>query len=390
MKRKLWSVPRIKHPRYPELTVRVGEFQPGGSLHVFRWLNGKEVSRSLRCRRVDLGSTPKAQVQEARRLGAQFIEELVAVPEAPPVVAEARRSLTLSDLADKYEVDGFAGRTESYKRDSLASIRRVAKFLDPDLTIPDLKPSHVQKYMAGRIDEGHAPSGRRDLVAVSVACNWAVGEELIDENPLAKKRARDVMRIDHQPVRPYATAARYKQLKKVARQLPPAFGVLLDIAWYTGNRISAILELRWEHINLTPTEDAKYGTITWYAGAVRNKKRHEHTLHLNEPVYRALRAWRKRSAAVSGLVFPSAKKPDTSLFTTTTREWLREAEDLAELEHVDGGGWHMFRRGWATARKDFPVKDVAAGGGWTDTATVLACYQHATPDDAKAVTTFVA
>ena len=31
-----WSVPRIKHSKYPEFTVRIGEFQAGGMLHVFR------------------------------------------------------------------------------------------------------------------------------------------------------------------------------------------------------------------------------------------------------------------------------------------------------------------------------------------------------------------
>lgn len=34
-KKKTWSVDRIKHPKYPKITVRIGEFQAGGMLHVF-------------------------------------------------------------------------------------------------------------------------------------------------------------------------------------------------------------------------------------------------------------------------------------------------------------------------------------------------------------------
>ena len=39
----------------------------------------------------------------------------------------------------------------------------------------------------------------------------------------------------------------------------------------------------------------------------------------------------------------------------------------------------MFRRVWATERKDLPLKDVAAVGGWRDTTTLLR-YQQ--PDEA--------
>lgn len=57
--------------------------------------------------------------------------------------------------------------------------------------------------------------------------------------------------------------------------------------------------------------------------------------------------------------------------------WLKRAEQLAKLEHEAQGGWHMMRRGFATLRKHLPLVDVAAAGGWKDTATVLQCYQHA-------------
>ncbi|MEE9183508.1 MAG: hypothetical protein V3U39_03400, partial [Acidimicrobiia bacterium] len=40
------------------------------------------------------------------------------------------------------------------------------------------------------------------------------------------------------------------------------------------------------------------------------------------------------------------------------------------------GVWHPYRRKWATERKHLPVIDVAQAGGWSDTQTLLTCYQQ--------------
>lgn len=390
--KRLWSVPRIKHPKYPRYTVRVGEFEPGGTLHVFRWVNGKQTSRALSCRRVDLGATTRAQVAEARRIGCEVIEVLATQPASRATTRQsASAALTIAQLADRYEVDGFAGRTPAYRRDALASIRRIGAFLGADQLVRDVKPSHVQKYLAYRVAQGHAPAGRSDLLALSIACNWAVGEDLLAENPLNAKRARAAMKLDHAVQRPVATAERYATLKAVAPQLPPAFGVLLDLAWHTGHRISAILGLRWQDVCFEATPEAPYGTIRWYAGVLGDRKKHDHALPMNEPTSAALLGWQRRTAGIGAAwVFAAPGRPVDRLAKWGPKTWLKKAEHLAELPHARMGGWHMFRRGWATARKHFPLQDVAAGGGWKDTATVTKCYQHATENDTREAVTYVA
>jgi hypothetical protein len=55
----------------------------------------------------------------------------------------------------------------------------------------------------------------------------------------------------------------------------------------------------------------------------------------------------------------------------------RQAEAAAGVEKLEGGLWHAYRRKWATERKELPLKDVAAAGGWKDVTTLLTCYQHA-------------
>jgi integrase len=61
-------------------------------------------------------------------------------------------------------------------------------------------------------------------------------------------------------------------------------------------------------------------------------------------------------------------------------KWLQKAEKRAGLPKLDGSLFHAYRRAWATARKDLPLGDVAAAGGWSDVGTLLRWYQQ--PDEA--------
>ena len=56
----------------------------------------------------------------------------------------------------------------------------------------------------------------------------------------------------------------------------PLFSVLLTLAWETGHRLSAILELRWKDVMFDKSEHAPHGSIHWYADSPVTKKRHPH------------------------------------------------------------------------------------------------------------------
>ncbi len=111
---------------------------------------------------------------------------------------------------------------------------------------------------------------------------------------------------------------------------------------------------------------------------------------MNKAAHAALTRWRKHTQAVRGWVCRSTWKPQQPSFTSVSRDWLREAERLAELPHMPRGGWHTFRRGWATARRYIALQDVAKTEGWRNSATTLQCYQLTTAEDTKAAATFVA
>jgi hypothetical protein len=57
-------------------------------------------------------------------------------------------------------------------------------------------------------------------------------------------------------------------------------------------------------------------------------------------------------------------------------KWLSVAEKKAGLTKLNGAQWHAYRRKWASERKHLSIVDVAAAGGWRDTATLLGCYMQ--------------
>jgi hypothetical protein len=65
-------------------------------------------------------------------------------------------------------------------------------------------------------------------------------------------------------------------------------------------------------------------------------------------------------------------------------EFLHKAH-RAGLETLKGGLWHPWRRKWATERKDMPLRDLAAAGGWRDPTTLLKCYQQPDEDTMRRV-----
>ncbi len=83
------------------------------------------------------------------------------------------------------------------------------------------------------------------------------------------------------------------------------------------------------------------------------------------------------ASSKEGLLFPTHSHPSRPLSRDAFAHWLGEAEAKAGLTKLDGSLWHAYRRAWATARKGLSVKDVAHAGGWSDTSTLISCYQQA-------------
>ena len=216
---------------------------------------------------------------------------------------------------------------------------------------------------------------------LNIMLRWATtvrvqdGERWLRDNPLhGIRRARE-----QNPRRPVASIERYERTRQAMQEMveqSEAEGerrrwvqmeFALVLAKSTGRRLSAIRHLRWEDFDLCKK------SVRWRAE--HDKKRHESVIPLPEVLVTEIEIFRKRLGAIGGWVFarPSDGLPmDRHLFD----KWLTVAERHAQLEKLERGLWHPYRRMWATSRDHLPLNQVAEAGGWKDTETLLRCYQR--------------
>ena len=385
----LWSVARVRDPRYVGLTVRITELRSGGVLFACFRKDGRQKMKSLKLRRRDLGSTAKAQREKARAIALDVIEALATTTDSDESAAETPEVLTLGRLVDLYQREGLHGVGLSYGKAQVTKLRKFVAFLGSDKPVVSLCKSDIQRYAAHRAkDDGVGLNTiRGDVTGLKIALNFAMDHKHPDGTPLLVANPLQRVRVPHEePLRPWTTPERYAKLKAVADELPAAFGPILDLAWATGRRISAILGLRWRDISFEATRECPNGAVRWYAGATQDKKKKDTIVPMNPLAHEALVHWREQSPGIgAGWVFASPRDPSRALGQQVAAWWLRKAEELAQVVHLDRGGFHMMRRGWATQRKGLSVKDVAVAGGWQRTETLLTCYQCTDPATILAV-----
>lgn len=242
-------------------------------------------------------------------------------------------------------------------------------------------------------DRDRRPVGPRtvaaDLGFLGSVFRWAVrwrtpqGHYLLREDPT---RGLPVPR-EKNPRRPIATRDRYEALRAVSDRVTTEahqdgrrvevrshLSELLDLAVGTGRRIGAISALRFEDLRLG--DGTPHGSITWPADT--DKMGRSSTVPIGPDVRAALdRIMAERPGIGAAPLFPAPREADEPVSRFMALKWLRECERLAGLEHVPGGGWHAFRRLWATERKHLPAQDVARAGGWKTAAMVSELYTQA-------------
>jgi integrase len=374
--KKLWS--KSVGERGLGNLVRVYEARTGGTLMRSIYISGKENRKSLRHK------DRKKALEQAHALSAQLLREEQAIEQ---------EALTLGLLKRLYlESPAHLAKKERTQKEDRQRLERVVAYWGPERRADTLTRSDVQRFEAARrrgdkvlvgVVPGRAVRDRSvqaDLVAVHTMLNWAErerdrhGRRLLHENPL---RGTPIPK-EKNPVRPVVMHDEYLMLLEVADQVDPLLRLALVAAETTGRRISAIRLLQWRHV------DFEAGTILW--SAETDKKGYEQAVPIPDHLREELLSARKRAGAIGGAwVFPSPKDDKKPCDRHLLDGWLRKAYRLAELEPTKGGLWHPFRRKWATERKDYPVVDDAAAGGWLDLRTVQGVYQQADPDTIRRV-----
>jgi hypothetical protein len=214
------------------------------------------------------------------------------------------------------------------------------------------------------------------------ACAWqdpATDQYLMREDPTRGRAFRDRMPHEQNPRQPIATQDRYEAIAAVAGQVHPFLPQLLALVNGTGRRIRAVLELRYEDLRLAKTKATPHGAIQWPDETDKMGK--AWSAPINAAVRAALdQVLAGRPGIGAAPLFPSPADSARAVSCERAAKWLRKAERLAKVRKQDGTLWHAYRRKWGTERKGLPVQDVAAAGGWKDTATLQRIYQQ--PDAA--------
>jgi integrase len=276
-------------------------------------------------------------------------------------------------------------KTEAYLRHCERTGIYLADFFGEHFNPLDLTPHRIGEYVrarkAGKINGRAVGTNcvKQEVMILKAAMNWACGvfeggQPLLARNPLEKHKVPR----EKNPRRPVIAEETIAKLLAVAGDLHPFLPVIMNLARHTGRRLSAILGLTWDDI------DFDEGTIRWRAEL--DKKRKQWTTPIPKKSLAVLRAHRAAHPSIGAtLLFPHPRNRRVPITRHLAAWWLKRAFELAKLERPDGSLWHTFRRLWATERKDLPLKDVAAAGGWSDTSTLLQCYQQPDPDTMRDV-----
>lgn len=310
-----------------------------------------------------------------------------------------RRGPKLSDQRRKF-MDTTLGLFERF----LGSSRPIDEFTQ------NLFDDYLDERTSGRLtpddrrasDSPSVATIRNELDALRVVCRWGCAERRGGSRPLLPfDPTAGIERPKPKNVaRPTVDRDRYATLLGVADDADPEgrLRTLLVLAWESGRRITAITHLRASDVLFTADqlrrafdeEGERRGDDTpdIWGGGIRwrpefDKKGYLTFSPLSSRLREALvRYVQRRGVVGDAWLFPANAGPETAMDKNSAYYYLRKAEKLAGLPHQKRGGWHAFRRRWATDRKHLPLPDVMEAGGWRSPDALETAYQQS---DAKTV-----
>lgn len=314
-----------------------------------------------------------------REKAKQQADELAA--KLASVSAEPDAGLTLRKLFDKYLEKRTPQVSERQQKHHRRCAEMFTRYWGWEREVENLNREDWDDFKrnrgTGAIDaRGHTvPKGdrqsigprrvREDLQNLRAACNWAVQADLLESNPVDGYP----LPKEENPKRPRVSQERYEAMLEVAGEVDWRFEVALILANETGHRSKAIRRLRRSDIDLDQR------TILWREE--EDKAGNEHVTPLTEEAVSALKRAQEEHAAIGeAWVLPAPKDASKPVSRHLLRDWWNRAERLADLEPVEGLGWHGLRRKFATEHMEStPLRVLQELGGWKSEQTILKCYQ---------------
>ena len=156
----------------------------------------------------------------------------------------------------------------------------------------------------------------------------------VRRNPIELVRVKGLARRKKRPI-----VLTVEQCQELISLLRDPFKTMATLAVCTGLRISEVLALRWEHLDLSKgTLRVTQGVVHGRIGPVKTVAS-EDEVPLDPALIEALRTWQDQTSA-EGLIFPSSKTGGCIHASNAQKHHIKPAGEKLGLQ---GCGWHTFR-----------------------------------------------
>lgn len=279
--------------------------------------------------------------------------------------------MTFSALAAQY----FAARG-----DILVDPGRIRRSL---ANLPEMAGKHVEqidtaylsKLMTKRAGRpgtsGIMPTPgtvRRDMIAVQTVMSWGFKQGLLKDCPHVPKPPSPP------PKQRFLSPEEIARINEALSQYPLWFEAATLLAFYTGQRINAVLSLKWDQI------DERAGIVDFNAGITQRGRRKARAVLPVTPGIRAVLDASKRFGPY--VLHKDDISYDAPTYVMFLAHWKRMCKQLG----IDGATPHTIRHSVATnlVRANVPLAEVSKLLGHKSITTTENVYAKYAPEYARA------
>lgn len=344
--------------RYQNGSLTIEKRRAGADVWVFRWRDST-TDGSINRKRI-IGT--KEQYPNKRE-AMKAVEGLRLDINADAAVSHYR-SLTVFDLWEHYKEREFEGErlSPSTKDTYRVFVERYIMPVWADYRLHDVRAVSVERWLA---ELPHAPGTKAKIRNIlSALYQHAIRQDWIDRNPIRGVRQSAKRQEEPDILEP-------QEIQSLLAELPEPCKTMVMVAALTGLRISEILGLQWQDVDL------ENGILQLRRGVVNQKVTLLKTAGSKRPLpipaelVNALSGWKELALSnqPEHWVFVSPHKDGKHPYWAGTllQKLIQPAAKRAGI--VKKIGWHSFRRTFATL--------LHANGA--DVKTTQELLRHSTP-----------
>lgn len=245
-----------------------------------------------------------------------------------------------------------------------------------DTYLTKVTPDAIQRVYNGMLDEGYSAQTVTHLHNLLKGCfRQAVLNGLIYRNPVDSLKAPKIQRTEIE----IFTADEIKKIFKAAENYRNP--VIVKIAYSSGLRLSEVLALRWEDVDIKKCTISVNQTVHSsttkgiYFSDTKNTSSCR-TISMLPEVITAITEHKLKEGIKGGILFHNSRKG-----FETPSYYLRRVFSLIQEETGIKKGFHSFRHTHASEllSAGIPVQDVSKRLGHSKVSTTLNTYAHCLP-----------